>query len=192
LALSDILSIFAAIKLEHHMNYKEFTQIFLPQLASEYRDGALPFHALVDVDLWRQVFPDFNAVPGQVQWYTVKLNAFSLNDAEQTLLLTYSLPERREKEEAKFIGLRINNMTHSLNYYLLRRPSVVDEAWNLFQYNFTEKKEIFVQKIDCTDSLREFRNFIERLPNEEKTEESIFSLFKRKINPRSILTSTLT
>lgn len=173
------------------MNYKEFSQIFLPQLASEYREGTLPFHALVDIDLWRRIFPDFNSEPGQVQWYNVKLNAFSLSDDENTLLLTFSLPERRDKEEAKFIGLRINNMAKTLTFYLLRRPSVVDEAWNLFQYNFTERKEIFVQKMESTDSLREFKNCIERLPNQDKDPDSLFSFIKKKINARNILNSAI-
>lgn len=172
------------------MNYKEFTQIFLPQLASEYRDGTLPFHALVDVDLWRQVFPDFNAKPGQVQWYTVKLNAFQLNDEGENLLLTFTLPERREEKEAKFIGMRINNMAHTLRFYLLRRPSVVDEPWEIFQYNFDLKKEIFVRKMDSTDSLREFKNNIERLPDTDIVEESLFSFLKKKINPHNLLAST--
>lgn len=173
------------------MNYSEFSHIFLPQLAKEYREGTLPFHALVDIDLWRQVFPDMNAKPGQVQWYTIKLNAYSLNDDNNSLLLTYSLPERREKEEAKFIGLRINNINRTLTYYILRRPSVVDEHWDLYQYNFAQQHEDFVQKIQTTDSLREFRNCIEHLSQTAQPGESLISLFKKHIDPRNILTMAL-
>lgn len=171
------------------MNYTEFSDTFLPQLASDYLEGRLPFHALVDMDLWKRIFPDMNAAPGQVQWYNIKLTNFSLNDVENTLLITYSLPERRDKNEAKFIGMRINNMQQTLNFYLLRRPSNYDDLWNLFQYDFKNKQEIFIKKIEATDSLFEFKNCIERLPNSLQTShtESFFSYLKNRFDPRALI-----
>jgi len=173
------------------MNYKEFSQIFLPQLAADYREGSLPFHALVDIDLWQKLFPDRNATPGQVQWYNVKLNAFDLNDEENSLLLTFSLPLYKVKEEAKFIGLRINNMQNSLTYYILRRPTYNDDPWNLYQYNFKENKEVFLQKIQSTDSLREFKYCIERLPNKESEQVSILDSIKNVFKGRNFLETAL-
>lgn len=161
------------------MNYKEFTQTFLPSLAKEYREGNLPFHALIDFDLWRRVFPDQAAAPGQVQWYAVKLNAFCLNDEERTLLLTFSIPLLNRRDEVKFVGMRINNKQNTLTYYLLRRPRYNDELWDLFQYDFENNQEIFIQKNNGTDSLREFRNTIELLKNGDTEPVSLFDVIKK-------------
>lgn len=175
------------------MTYDEFTTIFLPQLADHYQKGSLPFHALVDVDLWKRVFPDLNAAPNQVQWYNVKLEAFDLNDREGTLLLTYSLPIRFNKKEAKFIAMRIDNMSHTLSYYILRRPSSVNDYWDIFQYNFATGKEVYVNKLDSTDSLREFRNYLATLPADYVAEEETFiQVIKKQFNPRNLFDIALT
>ena len=61
------------------MNISEFTNIFLPQLLSQYIDGDLPFHALVDTDLWKQVFPETNNLSFLITKHAKPTKPFSIH-----------------------------------------------------------------------------------------------------------------
>lgn len=161
------------------MTYREFTDEFLPTLAALYRmqEANFDLHSLVDLDLWQRVFPCKPGVVDQIQWYAIKRDAFVLDDATGSLLITFSLPEPQHANDAKFAAMRINRGTHELQYYTLRRPTYIDDPWDINQYSFEKKKEVFAQKLQATDSLREFKSAISRLPNSEPQDRSIKEIF---------------
>lgn len=161
------------------MTYREFTDEFLPTLATLYRKQEANFglHSLVDLDLWQRVFPCKPGVADQIQWYAIRRNAFVLDDSVGSLLITFSLPEPQHTDDAKFVAMRIERGTHTLQYYTLRRPRYIDDPWDINQYSFEKQKEIFRQKLQATDSLREFKCAISRLPNSEPRDHSIKEIF---------------
>lgn len=143
------------------MTISQFTQTFLPQLVRSYADGQLPFHALVDIDLWRRLFPDQQDVAesdDRFFWYQIRLNSFELKD--RTLLLTYTLPTPMRKGLPKLAGIRLNRSTRQAHYYLLTKPQSVDDAWDIHWLPLPKAadrmKPEFRCKIDGTDSLRNF------------------------------------
>lgn len=150
------------------MTYLEFTDNFMLHLARSYRNNQIQFHALVDTDLWRKILPDTGNDATGFHWYNIKLNAFTLSDKENSLLIVYSMPVLNKPREVKFIGLRLDSKRSSLLFYTLRRPKYNDEAWDICQYDFDDNTSIFIDKIQGTDSLREFRNNIERIEFREK------------------------
>ena len=142
------------------MNISDFTHIFLPNLVKEYCDGELPLHGLIDVELWKQIFPD-TANPrelGHFFWYQIRLNSFGLQD--QTLLLTFTLPTPLSKGQPKFAGIRLDRNTREAHYYLLTKPQSVEDQWDIFWLPLpkgSQKMKLeFCRKIDGTDSLRNF------------------------------------
>lgn len=146
----------------------EFTDIFLPHLVRLYVNEEFPLHALVDTDLWRRVFPETaqvgepqQAADPQFHWYEVRIACHPLQD--QTLLLTYTLPEPAQKGEPKFVAIRLNTQTRDARravLYTLRKPASIFDQWDIHylplpnQQNRTEQK--FRCKIEGTDSLRNF------------------------------------
>lgn len=165
------------------MTYKEFSETFLLDLARSYRNGKIPFHALVDKDLWQRIFLDNETGIHSLRWYNIKINPYLLSDSESSLLIVFSIPIQNLSKETKFIGMRFNSNRSTILFYSLCRPHYVDEAWDIFQYDFERSEYTFVSKIHGTDSLREFRNNIERIPFREKP--SIFErVLSRIINKR--------
>ncbi len=142
----------------------EFSTEFLPTLASSYLSGELGLHALVDFELWSKIFPNDPEHSGNCKWSNISFNAFQLNDDRQSLLLIYNIPQYNKPKEDKFVGIRIDNNNRQLLYYTLRRPKYNDEPWDICNYDFKSKKEIFLEKINGTDSLREFKQAIEKMP----------------------------
>lgn len=159
------------------MTYKDFTDKFLLKLARFYRSGEVSLHGLVDIDLWKKVFPDNDAKHGDILWSNVSFNAFTLDDEENSLLIVYSIPQENEVGRAKFIAMRFDNKRHSLLYYTLRRPKYYDDAWDIFQYDFSSGKNYYIQKIGGTDSLREFKASIEKIEFKENP-----TLYEKIIN----------
>lgn len=140
------------------MTIQEFTDIFLPTLSTKYQNGELSIFSLVDMDTWSKVFPDTDKGTKDFLWYQIKLNCFNLKD--NTGLIVYSLPEPNKAGERKFIGIRFDNKTRAINYYILQRPRFYDSTWEIYQYSFSNKKYIFECVINGTHSLRDFVNTI--------------------------------
>lgn len=95
------------------MNVIEFSDTLLPHLLLSYTRGEIPFHALVDLDLWRQLFPDdaarlddAEALAPQFDWHEVRIAGHSLPDG--TLLLTYTLPQPKAPGDPKYAAIRID------------------------------------------------------------------------------------
>ncbi len=149
------------------MNISEFTDIFLPHLLSHYIDGELPFHSLVDVDIWKQVFPEEKDVrdSSHILWYQIQFNSFELKDG--TLLLTYTLPEPSQVNKAKFAGIRLNRATNEAVYYVLYKPKYYDDQWDIWYLPLPQGKQKmkmeFKCKIDGTSSLRNFVFTVQQL-----------------------------
>lgn len=168
------------------MNISEFTNIFLPNLLSLHIDGELPFHALVDTDLWKQVFPESstsNEDPG-ILWYQIQLNSFSLQDG--TLLLTYTLPEPGQPNLPKFAGIRLNRQTHEAVYYVLYKPKFYDDQWDIWYLPLPQGKQKmkmeFKCKIDGTSSLRNFVFTVQQLQfGSEDYGTTLMDLLKRRV-----------
>ncbi|MBQ0056694.1 MAG: hypothetical protein KBT20_03460 [Bacteroidales bacterium] len=150
------------------MTYQDFSDRFLLSLVKSYRNKQIPLHALVDTDLWIKIFPNYNNETGQFHWYLIKFNAFTLSDEEGSLLIIYSIPTQNQKKEPKFIGIRLNNNRDQVILYTLRRPEYVGDSWDLYQYDFKKDKNISLGKLYGTDSIREFKNHIERLSFSER------------------------
>lgn len=146
------------------MTYIEFANHFLPQLATHYIKNQIPFHGLVDFDLWKKVFPDGQQASNPFYWNRIKFNAFILDDDARSLLIVYSIPLQNQPKEAQFIGIRLDNNRKQVNLYALRRPRFYDELWDVFQYNFETHNEVFIDKLKGTNSLREFCVGVQRLP----------------------------
>lgn len=142
-----------------NMTIREFSDIFLPTLAYRYKNYEMDFHSLVDVDTWKNIFPDSRTTYHDFLWYQIKLNSFTLSDGSG--LIVYSLPEPNKASERKFIGIRFDNKTRNLLYYVLVRPKYYDATWEIHQYSFSSKKFIFECMINGTSSLRDFRNTID-------------------------------
>jgi len=159
------------------MTIKEFSDIFLPTLAYQYKNGELDFHALVDIDTWKNIFPDNRSVYHDFLWYQIKLNSFSLKDGSG--LIVFSLPEPNKAEERKFIGIRFDNISRNLLYYVLVRPRFYDATWEIHQYSFTSRKFIFDCMNNGTSSLRDFKNTIDSRDFEPA--KGLIDIFKSKI-----------
>lgn len=142
------------------MNIIEFTHIFLPHLLKDYIDGESDFHALVDTDLWKRVFPENPDSTDEARffWYQIRLNGFQLKDG--TLLLTYTLPTPLVKGQPKFAAIRLDRENRSAHYYLLNKPQSIDDQWDILWMPFPKAgdkmKLEFNRKIEGTDSLRNF------------------------------------
>lgn len=149
------------------MNIEEFIYIFLPNLIKQYNERSLDFHALVDVDLWKLIFPDelSSSENGRLFWYQIRLNCFELKD--KTLLLTYTLPTPLQKGQPKFAGIRLNRDTRQVHYYILNKPQRFDDPWDILWMPFPKAADImkleFNCKIDGTDSLRNFVLTVQRI-----------------------------
>lgn len=141
------------------MNIQEFADCFLPTLVQKYNKGELGLHALVDLETWRSVFPDDKYNIKDFHWYQIKLNSFALKDG--TGLIVYTLPEPHKAGGRKFIGIRFDNKTRVVNYYVLVRPRFYDSTWEILQYSFAEKKFLFDYVVNGTHSLRDFVNTID-------------------------------
>ena len=159
------------------MTIKEFTDIFLPSLVQLYKNGQLDFHALLDMDIWRKIYPDSREEPHDFLWYQIKLNAFALKDG--TGLIVYSLLEPNMSGERKFIGIRFDNKSRDVHYYILVRPRFYDSPWEIFQYSFASRKFVFDYVINGTHSLRDFVNTIGS--HEAAMPKGLIELFKGKI-----------
>lgn len=151
------------------MTYQEFSDKFLVTLASAYRNGTLDLHALIDFNLWKRVFPEEYGNHLRVQWNKISFNAFTLSDSTNSLLLVYKIPEAFKHREAGFIGIRLDNNRKDLYYYSLRHPQYHDEPWMIYQYDFKKSQNIFIEDIHGTNSMREFKASIERMPCQEPT-----------------------
>lgn len=150
------------------MTYQDFTNTFIPNLALLYQTKQISLHGLVDFNLWSQILPESEELTNDFQWRKISFNAFVLEDDEKSLLIVYSIPLFNQKKEAEFIGIRLNNNRDKLILYSLRRPKYHDDAWDICQYDFDKKDEVFLDKIKGTDSMREFMNAIQHLEFKEK------------------------
>ncbi|MBE6330980.1 MAG: hypothetical protein K6E73_11715 [Bacteroidales bacterium] len=149
------------------MTYSDFTNIFLPKLACAYRDGQIKFHALVDFDLWKKIFPDESHGNFDVQWSAISFNAYVLNDEEKSLLIVFSIPLFKIKREAKFVAFRLDNKRKRIVCYYLRRPQYHDDYWKIYLYDMKMRKEYFITDLSDTDSMRVFIKDITDLPFRE-------------------------
>lgn len=84
-----------------------------------------------------------------------------------------------KKNEAEFVGIRFDNNRKQVLYYTLRRPRYNDEAWDIYLYDFDNNSDVILEKIQGTDSLREFKNAIERIPFRDKP--TLFERIKTRI-----------
>lgn len=167
------------------MKIKDFTYTFLPTLVEAYLRKELPFSALVDLDIWKELFPyDSTSAGVDLPWSQVKLLAKPLDDG--TLILIYSLPEPMDTKIAKFVAVRIdrdsidsyNKLSKSeqksdncpVRYYALVRPLYHDDIWDIMQFDLSNTKRYnldnmsWYMKNNGTWSLRAFVNTIENQP----------------------------
>ena len=170
----------------HLMNITEFTDIFLPNLLALYIDGELPFHSLVDTDLWKQVFPETTNTDNKpnILWYQIQLNSFALQDG--TLLLTYTLPEPSQANQPKFVGIRLNRETNEAVYYVLYKPKFYDDQWDIWYLPLPQGQQKmkleFKCKIDGTSSLRNFVFTVQQLNfSSEDYGTTLMDIFKRRL-----------
>ena len=138
------------------MTIQEFSDVILPTLSQMYMDGNMGFHSLVDIDTWSKVFPDANNKSKDFFWYQIKINSFSLKD--NMGLIVFTLPEPKKTGDRKFIGIRFDNKTRRIYYYILQRPKFYDNTWEIMQFSFKEKKFVFECLINGTHSMRNFVN----------------------------------
>ena len=95
------------------MDTYQFTDIFLPRLVLEYVRGTMPLHALVDLDLWKKVFPyKGNKRNPQLNLNLVEIYCQALPD--RTLLFIFLLPQPKKPEEAKFAVIRLKPLGTSV------------------------------------------------------------------------------
>lgn len=144
------------------MTIPEFTNIFMPQLVDLYVQGSLPLHGLVDVDLWRRIYPiSFEAEAETLHWNQLQLTCNPLQDG--TLLLTFLLPQPLRVGLAKAICIRMNPQArgaHDAIIYTMCKPGSIFDAWDILFLPFPNRKQSheyhFLCKVDGTDSLRNF------------------------------------
>lgn len=145
------------------MELLHFTDIFIPRLVSLYVDGELPIHALVDFDTWKKVYPE-GLSSGDINtfhWYQFSLTCNQLKDG--TLLFTFILPTAMRHGDPQFAAIRLDpqdKIERKAVYYVMRRPSNIDDQWDIFWIPFpkaNDKMELkFCKKVEDTNSLRNF------------------------------------
>jgi len=186
LEISNFFSNFAAYNLTTtYMDIHQFSKIFLPQLVLEYVKGTLPFHALVDIDTWKKVFPNkVRRHPYQIQWSQLVLTCNPLKD--RTILLSFILPQPLKYGDVKFAAIRLNPEEHTLRravYYVLTKPQSYDDNWDISYLPLPQgedKMELkFIQKITGTDSLRNFVYDVQQIDfDDDNYNKSIFDGIK--------------
>lgn len=142
------------------MTYTEFSDKFIPALAKLYREKKIGVHGLVDFDTWKKVFPEPIELISDFHWQRISFNAFVLDDEEKSMLIIYTLPLFNQKNEAQYIGVRLNNKRNAISLYYLRRPQFVDEFWKLYIYDFSRNKDFFIDAIKGANSMREFKKAV--------------------------------
>lgn len=183
LEYSKILSIFALEnQATSYMDIIQFTKIFLPNLASEYAKGTLPLHALVDVDLWKKVFPDGKGTrrSDKVHWQQVEFTCCQLLD--HSLLFTFILPQPKRQGEPRFAAFRImlaSQSPRTIVYYLLTKPQSDDDPWDILYLPLplgADKMELkFKQKISGQENLRNFVHDVQQIDfNDDSYAKSLF------------------
>lgn len=152
------------------MTASEFTDILLPRLVQLYTDGQMPLHALVDIDLWQRIFPEQRpTASGHFHWYEIGLTCNQLKD--QTLLLSFILPQPLSFDEPKFAAIRIapqsSEPLHAV-LYTLRKPASIFDNWSIRSLSFTAPTASLQQSSSTemigTDSLRNFVLSVQQIP----------------------------
>ncbi len=152
------------------MTAHDFTDILLPHLIQLYTDGQLPLHALVDIDLWQQIFPERRPLAsGHFHWYEVSLTCNPLQD--QTLLLSFILPQPLVYGDPKFASIRIDPQSSDSRrsaLYTLHKPASIFDNWSIRCLHFTADTEQTQQpsviQMIGTDSLRNFVLAVQQIP----------------------------
>lgn len=148
------------------MTVLEFTDTLLPQLLQYYIEGEIPFHGLVDLDLWRQLFPDAHdaaaastpTAADQFAWHNVRIAGHPLPDG--TLLITYTLPQPEAKGEPKYVAIRIDrcHAERQAVLYTLRRPAGPRDLWDVHYLPLPNAQQLTEQRFRCkvegADTLR--------------------------------------
>ena len=155
------------------MTVSDFTDKFIPELAALYAEGELPLHALVDFDLWKQMFrqPGYNDGADLLNWYQVSFTCNPLQDG--TVMLSFVLPEPLFRQQAKFAAIRLKlrdanaDAMHHVVYYTLRKPDHTYDQWDVSYLSLPagrQKKmqQEFLCKLDGPDTLRNFVYTVQR------------------------------
>lgn len=122
----------------------------------------MPFHALVDLDLWTKVFPDpVHKRSTQIRLSQIQFSSKILPD--RTFLIIFILPQPKKPGDAKFAAIRLNLEEHDERravYYILTQPQSSDDPWDISYLPLplgADKMEVkFKQKASGDD----MRNFI--------------------------------
>lgn len=167
------------------MSISDFTDTLLPHLLRLYLGGELPFHALVDIDLWQQVFPvSPTSSTQQIDWKKIQLSSQPLTDG--TLLLTYSLPQASRTGQPKYVAIRTNPEDRDSQravLYTLRKPIDVADCWDVFYLPFPNQEDKTEQRFRCKlegeDSLCNFVKTVQQISfTDNEYDSSLLSRLK--------------
>ena len=167
------------------MDTNQFTNIFLPRLVFEYVRGTMPLHALVDLDLWRKVFPyKGNKRNPQLNLNLVEFCCQALPD--RTLLFTFVLPQPKKPEDAKFAVIRLKPEEHTVRravYYTLSKPQSDEDPWDICHLPLplgANKMELkFKQKASGGDDLCNFIRDVQQIDfNDDSYNKSLLDDFR--------------
>ena len=167
------------------MDTNQFSKIFLPRLVFEYVRGTMPFHALVDLDLWTKVFPNpVHKRSTQIRLSQVSFFCQILSD--RTLLIIFILPQPKKYGEVKFAAIRLNPEEHVERravYYVLTKPQSADDSWDISYLPLPlgeDKMELkFKKKASAADDLCNFINDVQQIDfNDESYNKSLFDDFR--------------
>ena len=179
--MSIILFNFAADnQTSSYMDTNQFSKIFLPRLVYEYVRGTLPFHALVDIDTWKKVFPNSGSKRDkQIRWDQIEFICTALED--RTLLFTFILPQPKNYGEVKYAAIRLKPEEHTVRravYYVLTKPPNNDDSWDISYLPLplgAEKMELkFKQKII---GLTDLCNFVKNVQQIDFNDDSYNKTF---------------
>ena len=151
------------------MDITQFSKIFLPRLVLEYVKNRMPFHALVDFDLWMKVFPEpVHKRSTQIRWSQVQFTCHPLPD--RTLLFIFILPQPKKYGEVKFAAIRLNPEEHVERravYYVLTKPQSADDPWDISYLPLPlgeDKMELkFKQKASGADDMCNFTSDVQQI-----------------------------
>ena len=151
------------------MDAYQFTNIFLPHLVFEYVRNTMPFHALVDLDLWKKVFPyKGHKRSPQINLSLVQFCCQALQDG--TLLIVFILPQPKKSGEAKFAAIRLKPEEHTIRrvvYYTLSKPQSEDDPWDICYLPLplgADKMEVkFQQKASGGDDMCNFIRDVQQI-----------------------------
>lgn len=164
----------------------EFTQTFLPHLVELYVDGKLPLHGLVDIELWKRIYPEqLDSNLQKLHWDQIGFTCHKENNG--ILLITFMLPKPTCPGEALYLSIRLRPQardTRRAVIYTLRQPANRQDAWDIYYLPLPNKQGKLEQKyrvkLEGEVSLRNYVKAVQQIAfDDDQYDDTIFGRLRK-------------